>query len=376
MSPVNGITNNEANQLLTLADNNVTQHGNILSTPTVVYNQHTHRVVHQYKHSGAAKGDAYPHVPNRMILLQKIIQNAALAKLFPGLFASQEMKTCFETVLSSNKDFVVVLPTGSGKSLFWLYPAMLDHNDGDITIVIVPLVSVLLDQSAAFALQKNVRHIVYIPSITTSESLHLQPICDTVRVVFVQAEHVRSPAFKYFCNSMGTRLGRFIVDECHLMIEHRDFRPIMLVLMSTLSHYVTTQKVYVTATLPWKKQMEFLTLTSVAHGPDAIHVSPQLLAMPSIPPNIGFHVIMVDTKNEAKITLSIAVKEWLQGDQKERLIIFCLSIDMCYDLKSLLDNQDIGTGIHLFHSRLSKAECKDNLTRTNQFQSCGGRRRR
>jgi hypothetical protein len=84
--------------------------------------------------------------------------------------------------------------------------------------------------------------------------------------------------------------------------------------MSTLSHYVTMQKVYVTATLPWKKQTEFLTLTSVAHGPDAIQVSPQLLAILSIPPNIGSHVIMVNTKNDAQITLSAAVKEWLQGD--------------------------------------------------------------
>jgi DEAD/DEAH box helicase len=254
MSPVNAVTNTEANQLLSLADGIVTQPGNITSRPTVVYNQHTHHVVHRYEQSGATKGDVYPHVPNRMILLQKILQKAASAMLFPKLFASQEMKTCFETVLSSSKDFVVVLPTGSGKSLFWLYPAMLDHNDGDITIVIVPLVSVLLDQSTTFALQKNVRHIIYIPSITTSESLHLEPICDTVRVVFVQAEHVQSPTFKHFCNSMGTRLGRFIVDECHLMIEHRSFRTIMSVLMSTLSHYVTTQKVYVTATLPWKNK--------------------------------------------------------------------------------------------------------------------------
>jgi superfamily II DNA helicase RecQ len=122
-----------------------------------------------------------------------------------------------------------------------------------------------------------------------------------------------------------------------------------------------------------EKQTEFLTLTSVAHGPDAIQVSPQLLAMPSIPPNIGFHVIMVDSKNEAQITLSIAVKEWLQGDPKERLIIFCLSIQMCRDLKVLLDNQDIGTGIHLFHSCLSKTECKENLNQCSDGNANGVR---
>jgi hypothetical protein len=127
MSPFNAITNNEANQLLTLADTSVTQRGNLISSPTVVLNQHTHHVIHRYEQSGATKGDIYPHVPNRMVLLQKkILHNAAMTKLFPTLFTSQEMKTCFETVLSSSKDFVVVLPTGSGKSLFWLYPAMLD----------------------------------------------------------------------------------------------------------------------------------------------------------------------------------------------------------------------------------------------------------
>jgi DEAD/DEAH box helicase len=261
-----------------------------------------------------------------MKLLQKIIQKAASANLFPKLFASQEMKTCFETVLSSSNNYVVVLPTGSGKSLFWLYPALLEHKDGDITVVIVPLVAVLLDQAASFAQQKNVRHIVYIPYITTLESLHLEPICDTIRVIFVQAEHVQLSVFKVFCNGLGSRLGRIIVDECHLMIEHRGFRLIMSLLMSTLSHYVSTQTVFVTATLPWKKQTEFLTLTSVAHGPNAIPVSPQLLAMPSVPTNIGFHVIMVDTNDEAKITLSAAVKEWVRREAKERLIIFFSAI--------------------------------------------------
>jgi hypothetical protein len=46
---------------------------------------------------------------------------------------------------------------------------------------------------------------------------------------------------------------------------------------------------------------------------------------------------------------------------------------MCHDLKSLLDNQDIGTGIHLFHLRLSKAECKENLNQWSDGNANGVR---
>jgi superfamily II DNA helicase RecQ len=95
---------------------------------------------------------------------------------------------------------------------------------------------------------------------------------------------------------------------------------------------------------------------------DAIPVSPQLLAMPSVPPNIRLHVIMVDTHDEAKNTLSAAVKEWVRRKAKERLIIFCLSILMCHDLMDHLNNQALGTDICLFHSGVSKEECKQNLT--------------
>jgi superfamily II DNA helicase RecQ len=60
--------------------------------------------------------------------------------------------------MSSSDDFVVVLPTGSGKSLFWLYLAMVKHGNGDITVVVVSLVSVLLDQVVSFACQNHVTY--------------------------------------------------------------------------------------------------------------------------------------------------------------------------------------------------------------------------
>jgi hypothetical protein len=64
MSPVNNVTNNEVNQMLSLADVRVSQDVTTISNPTVVYNQHTHHVVHRYEQCGATKGDVYPHAAN------------------------------------------------------------------------------------------------------------------------------------------------------------------------------------------------------------------------------------------------------------------------------------------------------------------------
>jgi hypothetical protein len=108
---------------------------------------------------------------------------------------------------------------------------------------------------------------------------------ESTRVIFVQLEHVISKKFLALCHQLGQWLGRFLVDECHLPIEHQDFRIATSTLIPALSTFVQCQRIYAMAALPWKMQSQFLAMTSIGQGPDSIGIAPRLLSKPNIPPN-------------------------------------------------------------------------------------------
>jgi superfamily II DNA or RNA helicase len=151
-------------------------------------------------------------------------------------FKSLKQEEAIYAVIRGQTPLVVVLPTGGGKSLLFMVPALLDGTE--ITIVVVPY-RALIDDLVDRIRSSGIDCIEWKPGQANPAT-----------IVVVSADVAGGASFLKYASLMGTKklLRRVVIDECHLVFTLSDWRPRLAALRNL--RVLGCPIVLLTATLP------------------------------------------------------------------------------------------------------------------------------
>ena len=136
-----------------------------------------------------------------------------------------EYKKCKETEDVAD-DVFITAPTGSGKSLLFQLPAFYVSEQGDVTVVVSPLIALMKDQVFAIRRDRDFEKVAYLNSelnLIDRDRIINQCKDSEIDILYMSPELLLSYDISYF---IGERhLGLMVIDEAHLITTWgRDFR--------------------------------------------------------------------------------------------------------------------------------------------------------
>ena len=116
--------------------------------------------------------------------------------------------------LLQNRDTLVVMPTGAGKSICFQLPALLMSG---ITLVFSPLISLMKDQ--VHALVQNGVRAAYINRSLSKKQIDFvekNAIRGAYQIIYIAPERLALPAFRDLLLQM--KISMVVVDEAHCVL--------------------------------------------------------------------------------------------------------------------------------------------------------------
>ena len=242
--------------------------------------------------------------------LNKVLQRI----LSPGARFQYNQREILSEILNRTSILLVIAPTGSGKSLFFQIPSLIDPLG--VTIVILPLISLLNDQLSR-AKRLNISATIYNPRNPP----------DSVRLVFTTPETSLTKDFQSYLSRLRTfkQLDRIIIDECHIILNNNlNFRK-QLGRLGELIDF-KSQLILLTATLPPRYQSDLLNKLYIQESEVKIYRSPSNRV------NIRYSVRLEQSIDQ--------ILEFIQQKSNQysndRLIIYTRTRDMANSLSKRL----------------------------------------
>jgi ATP-dependent DNA helicase RecQ len=169
----------------------------------------------------------------------------------------------------AGRSLLVVMPTGSGKSLLFQLPALLE--DG-LTLVVSPLIALMKDQVDDLA-ARGLPATFINSSLSPDEQQARLGRClrGEVRLLYVAPERFRSPTFIDMLRQ--AKIARMAIDEAHCISEWgHDFRPDYRRLKEFRRQMGQPRVTALTATATPRVQRDILTALGLADDEVDVHI--------------------------------------------------------------------------------------------------------
>ncbi|PVY42431.1 DNA helicase RecQ [Pontibacter virosus] len=254
-------------------------------------------------------------------------------KLYFGYEQFRPMQEQIITHILQQKDVVVLMPTGGGKSICYQVPAVVMPG---LCVVVSPLIALMKDQVEAL-LANGIPAAFLNSSQTADEQYKIEEksLSGQIKLLYVSPEKLLSAGFFSFLKRLQVSL--FAVDEAHCISAWgHDFRPEYTQLRALKQQFPTIPVVALTATadkLTQKDIQEQLQLRQ-----------PHVFVASFDRPNINLTVLPGQNRFN-KIT------DFLSGHTGQPGIIYCLSRKATESLSGKL--RDNGYNSTFYHAGMS-----------------------
>jgi ATP-dependent DNA helicase RecQ len=269
--------------------------------------------------------------------------SAALSEYFGFEGFRRGQREAVEAAVAG-RDVLVVMPTGSGKSLCYQLPALLRD---DLTIVVSPLVALMQDQVDALRARGLGDRVALVNAqqdgATNADAL-ARAVAGEVRLLYVAPERFSSPGFVQRIGE--ARIGLFVVDEAHCVSQWgHDFRPDYFRLADAARHLGAAAIVASTATATPQVATDIVRRLSLR--------DPVRVATGFDRPNLAFAVARPAPHEKRPL-----IAELLRGEDALPAIVYAGTRAGSEELRDHL-RAELGAVVEMYHAGLDRGDRAD-----------------
>ncbi len=234
-------------------------------------------------------------------------------------------------------------PTGSGKSMCYVLPALMSQG---ISIIISPLISLMDDQVKKLKDRSILAECLHSSMSRERKKEVLAKLkIGKIKILFVSVERFCTPGFIRFILEHN-QVSLIAIDEAHCISDWKFFRPSYMKLNSTLKSFDNPTLIFLTATATKSKLRSIFNIT----GTDSIH----LVVVNSIRKNLNIKTFFSNSYEDKILLLIKYLKE-----QAGSGIIYTTTREETENLSLILSRMNIKC--KKYHGGLISTEKEESL---------------